>query len=47
MFNAYKTIQLTQQKSGVSYVTMNRPEVHNAFNAQMIEELTHVFKKAQ
>jgi len=45
MFNAYKTIQLTQQKSGVSYVTMNRPDVHNAFNAQMIEELTSVFKK--
>ena len=44
MFNSYKTIQLDQKKSGVSYVTMNRPDVHNAFNAQMIEELTSVFK---
>ncbi len=45
MFNSYQTIQLKQHKSGVTYVTMNRPDVHNAFNAQMIEELTAVFKK--
>ena len=45
MFNTYKTIQLKTQKSGVAYVTMNRPEVHNAFNAQMIDELTQVFNK--
>ncbi len=45
MFNAYQTIQLKQLKTGVATVTMNRPEVHNAFNAQMIEELTGVFKK--
>ncbi len=45
MFNSYQTIQLKNHKSGVTYVTMNRPDVHNAFNAQMIEELTTVFKK--
>ena len=45
MFKNYQTIALNQHKSGVSYVTMNRPDVHNAFNAQMIEELTTVFKK--
>ena len=28
----------------VARVTFNRPEVHNAFNDKMIEELTHVFK---
>ncbi len=44
MFNTYKTIQLKKEKSGVAYVTMNRPEVHNAFNAEMIEELTTVFR---
>lgn len=43
MFNTYKTIQLKKDKSGIAYVTMNRPEVHNAFNAEMIEELTTVF----
>ncbi len=45
MFNTYKTIQLKTHKTGVAYVTMNRPEVHNAFNAQMIDELTQVFNK--
>ncbi len=45
MFNSYKTIQLKSHKSGVAYVTMNRPDVHNAFNAQMIDELTQVFNK--
>ena len=45
MFNSYQTIQLKNNKSGVAYVTMNRPDVHNAFNAEMIEELTTCFKK--
>lgn len=43
MFNSYQTIQLKKNKSGVAYVTMNRPEVHNAFNAEMIAELTACF----
>ncbi|WP_223788673.1 enoyl-CoA hydratase-related protein [Marinicella meishanensis] len=45
MFNSYQTIQLKTHKNGVAHVTMNRPDVHNAFNAQMIDELTQVFKK--
>lgn len=44
MFNAFQTIHLKSDKSGVAYVTMNRPDVHNAFNASMIQELTTCFK---
>jgi len=44
MFSKYKTIQLNKGKNGVATVIMNRPEVHNAFNAQMIEELTSCFR---
>ncbi len=43
MFNAYQTIQLKKNKSGVAHITMNRPDVHNAFNATMIAELTDCF----
>ena len=39
----YKTINVDTNKQGVSFVTMARPEVHNAFNAQMIIELTTAF----
>lgn len=39
----YKTITL-DQKSGIAWLTLNRPEVHNAMNAEMIEELTEVYK---
>lgn len=45
MFKSYQTIVLKTDKSGVANVTMNRPDVHNAFNALMIEELTDCFKK--
>lgn len=44
MFKSFQTIELTTNNTAVAYVTMNRPEVHNAFNALMIEELTQVFK---
>ena len=30
---------------GIAYVSLNRPEVHNAFNDELIAELTRVFKK--
>ncbi|MCX7554073.1 enoyl-CoA hydratase-related protein [Marinicella sp. S1101] len=43
MFNRYKTLELKNDNNGVSHVIMNRPDVHNAFNAKMIEELTAVF----
>ena len=45
MFNSYQTIKLKKSKNGVATVTMNRPEVHNAFNAQMISDLTEVYNK--
>ena len=43
MFNRYKTLELKNDNNGVAHVIMNRPDVHNAFNAKMIEELTAVF----
>ena len=38
-----KTIKLEVGAQGVATVTLNRPDVCNALNAQMIEELTQVF----
>lgn len=35
---SYKTIRL-DKKEGVGYLTLNRPEVRNAFNQEMIDEL--------
>jgi len=34
----YKTI-LLEKKEGVGYLTLNRPEVRNAFNQEMIDEI--------
>lgn len=36
----YQTIQLDVDQRGVATLTLNRPEVRNAFNAEMIQELT-------
>jgi len=36
----YETIQLDATRSGIAILTLNRPERHNAFNGQVIEELT-------
>jgi len=35
----YETLQI-ELKQGVATVWMNRPDVHNAFNAQLIADLT-------
>ena len=35
--------KLTVEKKHILYVTLNRPELHNAFNPEMIESLTGVF----
>ena len=40
----YKTITVDTNKQGVTYVTMSREDVHNAFNAEMIAELTGAFE---
>lgn len=39
----YDLIKLDVTRAGVAVVTLNRPEVHNAFNAELIAELTDVF----
>lgn len=36
------TIKLSKSNN-IAYLELNRPEVHNAFNAEMIQELTEVF----
>ncbi|MPN19440.1 hypothetical protein SDC9_166809 [bioreactor metagenome] len=35
----YETLEILRD-AGVATVWMNRPEVHNAFNAQLIADLT-------
>jgi len=40
----YNTIELQIPQPGVAAVILNRPEVHNAFNKSMIDELTEVFE---
>jgi methylglutaconyl-CoA hydratase len=39
----YEHLVVTRQ-GGVAYVTLNRPEVHNAFNARLIAELARAFE---
>ncbi len=40
----YKTLEI-ERAGGVATVWMNRPEVHNAFNAELIAELTAVCRE--
>lgn len=42
---SFKTLTLAVNKQGVATITMNRPEIHNAFNAEMIIELTQCYKQ--
>jgi len=39
----YDLIKLEATVEGLAVVTLNRPDVHNAFNAELIAELTDVF----
>ena len=41
----YNTI-LTEQKENILIVSLNRPDVYNAFNSDMLSELHEAFKKA-
>lgn len=40
---SYKTI-LVEEKEGIGYLTLNRPEVRNAFNQEMIDELREALR---
>ncbi len=40
---SYKTISL-EQKEGIGYLTLNRAEVRNAFNQEMIDELQEALR---
>ena len=40
---AYKTL-LVEESGGVLLVTLNRPEVHNAFNEELIAEAIDLFR---
>ncbi|WP_321394642.1 enoyl-CoA hydratase-related protein [Emcibacter sp.] len=39
-----ETVQIEKQDNGLARVTLNRPEVRNAFNEGMIRRLTEVFR---
>lgn len=43
MGGTYATIELEATRAGVAVVTLNRPDKHNAFNADVISELSDVF----
>lgn len=38
-------IKYNRNKEGVDYIILNRPEVHNAFNDELIEKLTQLFNQ--
>jgi methylglutaconyl-CoA hydratase len=40
----FRTIKAFKDQKGVFYVSLNRPSLKNAFNEEMIEELTSVFQ---
>ncbi len=40
----YDLIKLEATEEGLAVVTINRPDVHNAFNMELIAELTDAFK---
>lgn len=39
----YELMKLDATPAGIAIITLNRPDVHNAFNAQLIDELTNAF----
>lgn len=44
----YKTIVISKKnREAVLWITLNRPEVHNAFNSEAILELTDVFDRVK
>ncbi|KXI29991.1 enoyl-CoA hydratase/isomerase family protein [Paraglaciecola hydrolytica] len=45
MNNDYKGLLLAIDEQGIATVTLNRPDIHNAFDAALISTLTTVFKR--
>ena len=41
------TILIEKENNGVTRIFLNRPEVHNAFNEQMISDLTDAFEELE
>lgn len=41
-----ETLKIQKKDNGTLTITLNRPEIHNAFNDQMIAELTEQFQSA-
>lgn len=41
---SFKFLKTDSDDRGVASITLNRPEIHNAFNDQLIEEITNVFE---
>ena len=42
----YQYLEIKKQEDGVIHLYLNRPEIHNAFDEVLIEELTTFFTKA-
>lgn len=43
----YSKLILEIDTRGVASIALNRPEVHNAFDAELISEITHVFRELE
>lgn len=39
-----KYLEIVEKENGVKEVWLNRPELHNAFNAELIEEMISLFE---
>jgi methylglutaconyl-CoA hydratase len=43
--NSYKTLLVTNPQENILRIDLNRPDLHNAFNDELIKELTQLGKK--
>ena len=46
-FDQFETIYVTLAETGVCTLTLNRPQVHNAFDELMIGELTNALEQIE
>ena len=44
---SYQYLEIKSRDKGVVHLYLNRPEIHNAFDEVLIEELTHFFEHAK